>query len=158
MTPYWIALLLVSFGAALLLHRLACRLSLEADRVSRFVAAGGIAGAGLLWATSARYGIASVETVAAALVYGFLCELYIFLFTMTISSISSNLLVRLSSQDMRVEEIAHRYDSRQMVRQRLERLAATGFVSRAGSGLVLTPKGAGFVRTFEALRRFFRQS
>jgi hypothetical protein len=157
-TLHWAVLVLASFAAALALHRLACRLPVNMDRVSRFLLAGGIAGACLLWATSARYGLASVETAGAALVYAFLCELYIFLFTMTISSISSNLLVRLSSHDMRVEEIAQRYDSRQMVRQRLERLASTGFLSQTGSRLALTAKGVRFVRTFGALRRFFRQA
>jgi hypothetical protein len=157
MTLSWAGLVFGSFAVALALHRIACRLSSKVDRVSRFLLAGGIAGASLVWATSARYGLESVETAGAALVYGFLCELYIFLFTMTISSISSNVLVRLSYQDMHIEEIARRYDSRQMVRQRLERLAAAGLLSRAGSRLTLTPKGARFVATFQSLRRFFRQ-
>jgi hypothetical protein len=158
MTLDWAALVLGSFAAALVLHRFACRLPMKVDRVSRFLLAGGVAGACLLWVTSARYGLVSVETAGAALLYGFLCELYIFLFTMTISSISSNVLVRLSSHDMRLEEIAQRYDSREMVRQRLERLAATGLLSRAGSRLALTQKGTRFVRTFQALRRFFRHT
>lgn len=158
MTLGWIALVTGSFVAALLLHGIACRLPVRVDRVSRFLLAGGLAGAALLWAASARYGLASLETAGAALVYGFLCELYIFLFTMTISSISSNVLVRLASQDMSIEEIAQRYDSRQMVRQRLERLAAADLLSRVGSTLTLTPKGRRFVRVFQALRGFFRQA
>lgn len=158
MNLHWLALVLGCFAASLALHRFACRLPLNIDRVSRFLFTGGIAGALLVWATGSRYGLDSLETVTAALAFGFLCELYIFLFTMTISSISANVLVTLYSQALDIETIARQYDSRQMVRKRLDRLAATGFLCRTGSQLTLTQKGTRFVRAFRNLRRFFRQA
>lgn len=147
-----------SFLGSLVLHAAACRLGLRADRVIRFLAGGAAMGLLLLLLTSKRYGWFAVETVAALLVYASLCELYLFLFTMTISSISANLLVRLRSGDMTLSEIEQRYDSQKMVRDRLDRLEGTGFLRYDGGRILIAGKGARFLSVFRSLRRFFRHA
>ena len=151
----WSAVVIGCFVGSLVLHAMACRLQLRADRVVRFLAGGTLTGLLLLLLCSELYGWFAVETVAAALAYAFLCELYLFLFTMTISSISANLLVRLRSGSMALHEIERRYDSRQMVRVRIERLANTGFLHLDGERICIDAKGFKLLRIFRALRQFF---
>ena len=158
MTFEWLAAVVGCFAGALVLHAVACRLALRTDRVIRFLVVGGGAGAILLFITTQRHGLSVPETVSAVLIYGFLCELYLFLFTMTISSISANLLVRLRSGGMTLPEIERRYDSRKMVRDRLDRLEGTGFLKYVGGRILLAKKGARFLSVFRCLRRFFRHA
>jgi hypothetical protein len=155
MTAFWAGLVAGCFVAAVGTHALACRIPLRADRVTRFVVLGGITGGFLVLALAQRYGLLTVHTVSGALLYGFLSELYIFLFTMTVSSISSNLLVRLRAGDLTAEEIDGYYDSRAMVRNRVERLLSTGFLSRDGTRLTPTRKGLRLIRMLQGLRVFF---
>jgi predicted transcriptional regulator len=89
-------------------------------------------------------------------VYGLCCELYVFLFTLAMSSISANLLVSLSRRAMTAAEIEQLYDSRAMVSSRIDRLVAVGLFDETPAGLELTAKGARTVRTFGRLRTFFR--
>jgi len=152
----WGATVTGSFLGSLVLHAAACRLQLSADRVIRFLLVGGAMGLVLLLLMAHRHGLYALETVAALLLYGFLCELYLFLFTMTLSSISANLLVRLRSGDMTLPEIEQRYDSRKMVRDRLDRLEGTGFLRYDGGRILIAEKGARFLSVFRFLRRFFR--
>lgn len=156
MTGDWITSLAAALLSAVALHAIACRLSLRVDRVMRFLAIGSLVGLCLILVISRRHGFWSVETMAAALTYGFLCELYLFLFTMTISSISSNIVVRLLQSDLAISEIDAVYSTGAMIHARLDRLVATGFVRPCGSALVLTDKGRRSVQIFESLRRFFR--
>ena len=156
MTADWITIVVSSFAGALIIHAVACRLPLPSDRVVRFLAVGVLAGAGLVLVLARRHGIWSVETVSAALAYGFLCELYLFMFTMSISSISSNILVRLAGRDIALGEIDNLYSSEAMIRRRLDRLISTGFVHRSGDEVALTAKGRRSLQLFQSLRRFFR--
>jgi hypothetical protein len=122
----------------------------------RFLITGGLVGAFLVWWLVGRYGIAAPQTWAAALLYAFCCELYIFLFTFAMSSITANLVARLSRCDMTDMDIEQLYDSRHMVATRLDRLIAVGLVTEHTGELRLTAEGRRMVRTFRRLRRFFR--
>lgn len=154
----WIAASVACFAGAVGSHAVFCRLNVELDRVIRFLIVGTAGALLLLWALLDRYNLLSAEVVAGLLVYAFACELYIFLFTMTISSISSNILVQLAHRDMQVKEVAADYDSAAMVRRRLERLKNTGFLLVDGERVSLPAKGTRLVRAFRALRAFFRHS
>ncbi len=158
MTLTWLLIVAGAFAVALMLHSITCRLALGIDRVMRFLFVGGAAGVLLVLISSKLYGFWTLETLGAALTYAFLCELYLFLFTMTIGSISSNVLIRLASQEMSRQEIDRRYDSVAMVQQRFERLICTGFLSRCGDEFALTQKGATLVASLDRLRRFFGHS
>jgi predicted transcriptional regulator len=146
------------FVTALAAHAVATRLGGRMDRVTRFVVVGGPIGLALAWVMATEFGAFSVQSICAILVYAAACELYLFLFTMTIGSISSNLLVRLSSGALTKTEIEARYDSRAMVEQRLERLVGTGFLTSNAGRFALTDKGERFVASMRKLRALFRHA
>jgi hypothetical protein len=137
-------------------HAGLCRASMPLNVVTRFLIAGGLVGACLVWWLLNRYGATAPQTWAGAAVYAFCCELYIFLFTFAMSSITANLLGRLARSNMTDTDIEQLYESRYMVATRLDRLVAVGLIEDGPAGLRLTPEGARMVGIFRRLRRFFR--
>jgi hypothetical protein len=109
-----------------------------------------------VWWLLYRYGLAAPQAWAGAAAYAFACELYVFLFTFAMSSVTANLLAKLSRRDLTDKEIEQLYDSRHMVATRLDRLVTVGMVDEGPSGLSLSPEGARTVRTFRRLRGLFR--
>src|SRR6266542_3879192 len=105
-----------------------CRVSMPLNVVTRFLVTGGLVGACLVWWLVNWYGATAPQTWAGALVYAFWCELYIFLFTFAMSSITANLVGRLSRCALTDTDIEQLYDSRDMVATRLDRLVAVGLV------------------------------
>jgi hypothetical protein len=141
---------------AVIAHAGFCRASVPLNGVTRFLITGGLTGACLVWWLFNRYGLTAPQTWAGAAVYGFCCELYIFLFTFAMSSITANLLTKLSQRDMTDRDIEQLYDSRHMVTTRLDRLVAVGLIDEHPTGLRLTTKGTRMVRIFDRLRVAFR--
>lgn len=139
-------------------HAIACRLPIRTDRVVRFVVVGGVTGTTLIWIMGIRYGLFAPQTSAALLAYALACEIYIFLFTMTISSISANLLIKLSERELTITDINNVYDSGKMVAQRLHRLVSTGFLRDSESGVTVTKKGQRLTAALGLLRSFFRHA
>ncbi len=152
----WFVAALLALILAVVAHAGVCRASIPLNVVSRFLLAGGLMGAGLVWWLVTQYGMSAPQTWAGALVYAFCCELYIFLFTFAMSSITANLLGKLSRCDLTDADIEQLYDSRLMVATRLDRLIAVGLIIERPTGLQLTAKGARMVGTFNRLRGFFR--
>src|SRR5262245_47184982 len=111
----WLVGVLLSLMIAVVGHAGLCRASMPLNVVARFLITGGLVGAFLVWWLVGRYGITAPQTWAAALLYAFCCELYIFLFTFAMSSITANLVARLSRCDMTDRDIEQLYDSRHMV-------------------------------------------
>jgi hypothetical protein len=144
--------LVIAVGA----HAGLCRAAMPLNAVTRFLIPGTLVGACLAWWLLDRYGATAPQAWAGALIYAFGCELYVFLFTLAISSVSANLLTNLLQQDMTDQDVERVYDSRQMVAARLDRLIATGLLDESPSGLRLTTDGARIVCTFHRLRSFFR--
>jgi len=130
--------------------------SVPLDVVARFLLTGGVIGAGLVWWLVSRYGVSATQTWAGAMVYAACCELYIFLFTFAMTSITANLIGKLSRRDLADTDIEQLYDSRDMVATRLDRLIAIGLVIERPTGLQLTTKGARLARIFYHLRGLFR--
>jgi hypothetical protein len=137
-------------------HAGLCRAAMPLNVVTRFLIAGGLVGACLVWWLLNRYGATAPQTWAGAVVYAFCCELYIFLFTFAMSSITANLLGRLARSNMTDTDIEQLYESRCMVATRLDRLVAVGLIEDGPAGLRLTTEGARMVGIFRRLRRFFR--
>ncbi|WP_454645548.1 hypothetical protein [Bradyrhizobium liaoningense] len=146
---------LIVFASAMVAHAIICRLPVGLNIVFRFVIVGGILGLVWTWWLYDNFGLAP-PFWAGVLVYGLYCELYVFLFTFAMSSISANLLVSLSRRAMTAAEIEQLYDSRAMVSSRIDRLVAVGLFDETPAGLELTAKGVRTVRTFGRLRAFFR--
>jgi hypothetical protein len=140
------------FLAAVVLHAVVVRLSLRGDAVTKFVAAGGVAGVGLL-ALLLLLDAPALIAVAAVVAFAFTCELYIFLFTLVGQSVSVRILLELRAGELRREEIDALYDPRDMVQGRIARMRATGLLEPGG--FRVTPRGQRLVRIFLGLKRFF---
>ena len=89
-----IVLALVTFVLAVLLHGLVMRVPLRLDSVRRFLLIGGPLGVVLVAVSLARFG-PTLPGISAILLFALLCELYIFLFTLVLSSVSATILIML---------------------------------------------------------------
>jgi len=136
-------------------HALLCRRPLPFGTVARFLLAGLAAGAALVWLLERVYGIWSPETFAAVLAFAFLCELYLFLFTLVMASISTKLLLLLRERSLSEADVIAMYDSERMVSLRIARLLTAGFLRESASQLRLTTAGALLATRFLALRTYF---
>jgi hypothetical protein len=139
---------------AILLHVVACRLPLRFGSVLRFVMIGSICGLVAVIVMVAEYGL-TADVAGATLVFAFAAELYLFLFTMTLGSVSANILALLSRTPASPVEIDNLYDDRLMAALRVERLLATGLAQEHDGIISLTPKGELISRLFAVLRTAF---
>lgn len=150
----WAGLALGAFAVAVFCHLILVRVSLPFSNVIRYLVAGGVIGGGLVLLLLLLYGI-SGEAVAGALIFAFLSELYIFFFTLVISSVSVSLMLYLRAGDMAEAEVSRIYNSQRMVTFRLEQLVRNGFATERDDTYALTPTGQFVVTWFVRLRRLF---
>jgi len=139
---------------AILLHVVACRLPLPFGSVLRFVMIGSVCGLVAVMVMVAEYGL-TADVAGAILAFAFAAELYLFLFTMTLGSVSANVLALLSRAPASPTDIDSLYDDRLMAALRIERLLATGLAQEHGGIISLTPKGEFIARLFAVLRTAF---
>lgn len=149
-----IVLALAAFVLAVLLHGLAMRMPLRLDSVRRFMLVGVPLGVVLVAVSLERYG-PTIPGIAAILLYALLCELYIFCFTLALSSVSATMLIMLRRGPVPSSALASAYEPREMVNLRLDRLISNGFAERRAGRLAVTAKGMRLHNAFAALRRFF---
>ena len=83
------------FVGVLVLHAIATRLPPARQTVSKLIVIGGVVGLGLAAWLVSEYSL-SIVTWAGLLLFGLLCELYVFCFTLTMNSVSSRLLILFS--------------------------------------------------------------
>lgn len=145
---------LISVG----LHAAAGRFGIISNSVLRFLAVGIAVGLILIVVLAGHYGPFSAELFGGALAYAFLCNLYIFLFTATLSSVSTNLLSRLASGPLVANEVAQLYSGTKMTAVRIKRLIDAGFLRAGPEGLALTARGARTVASYARLRRLFKHA
>ena len=151
----WIASVACAFAASILGHAALCRTRLPGSTVLKFLVSGGVCGSLLLGALLEVHG-ASVATISAALVYALACEIYIFAFTATLSSVSISLLRTLRAVELSPSEIEARYSVSSMIRRRLGDMVSVGLLSHDGHAFTVTARGAQLLKSFEGLRRAFR--
>ncbi len=150
-----IALALGAFALAVLLHGLAMRAPLQLDSVRRFLLIGVPLGVALAAVSLAHFG-PTVPGIAAILLYALLCELYIFCFTLVLSSVSATMLIMLREGPVDATRISSACDPREMVNLRLERMIKVGFIERGAAGrFSVSEKGMQLHRAFAVLRHFF---
>ena len=92
---------------------------------------------------------------AGVLLYAFLCELWMFAFSSTFSSVSANLLLHLNVRPMHRDEIDLLYDNRAMIQRRISWLGNIHAAIKKDGRLVPTEKVRRLARLFDALRAFF---
>ena len=130
------------------------RAPLRLDSVRRFLLTGVPLGMVLVVVSLARFG-PTLPGIAAILLYALLCELYIFLFTLVLSSVSATILIMLRRGPVQPSALASFYEPREMVKLRLDRLLNNDLVERASGRFSVTEKGERLHRLFTGLRRFF---
>ena len=127
------------------------------NSVTQFVLTGAVIGVALIAWLISNLGF-TVEMLAGLLLYGFGCELYIFVFTLVVSSLSARTILRLRGQDLPAEAVHNFYDNAVLVSTRLDRLEQAGFVQRSGDRYELTPKGHLTVHAFNGFRKVLRHA
>lgn len=135
-------------------HALLSRLKFVANSVIRFVLTGGILGLVLSVHMCAIYGL-TLSSLASLVLYAFVCELYIFLFTLVMSGISARLLIILLTNPLTLEELEAVYNTTGMVEWRLKRLLLEGLLERGENQWRLSKKGLWLMQFFVSLKRFF---
>jgi hypothetical protein len=151
----WAAAVIVCFGIAVAAHAVMCRWPVTANSVEKFLAIGAVGGL-LLGGHQLWWSGLAIDSWAAVLLYALACELYIFLFTLVLSSVSASILLALRTGSLTEPEIERATNSTHMVETRLDRLRATGLLGRGGAGAAVTDKGRLLLAGFRGLRRFFR--
>jgi hypothetical protein len=147
----------LAFVVAVALHAVACRLPLRLSVVLKYVLVGGLVGLGLTIWLVMTYGL-TAPTLAGLVTFGLASELYVFCFTLILSSVSAIWLRRLYRGSIDTATLAEAYSPAWMVDVRIERLAENGFLERTADGYRLTEKGRNLMRTFERLRRLFNHA
>jgi hypothetical protein len=144
----------VAILIAILLHAAACRLPLPFGSVIRFLIIGGACGFAAVIMMLTEYGL-TADVIGATLVFAFAAELYLFLFTMTLGSVSANTLVLLTRGPASPTDINNLYGDRAMAALRIERLVTTGLAQEHDGVISLTPRGHVVARLFAGLRTAF---
>ena len=142
------------FAIAVAAHALACRLPLPLSSALKFVALGCVAGLGLLVHLLLVAG-PTLGTLAGMVAYALAAELYLFLSTMVISSVSAIWLRRLHKGGVAAADVPKLYSPAWMVDIRLGRLTDNGFLIPTDGSYRLTPKARRLIAAFGRLRAFF---
>ncbi len=142
------------FSVAVATHAVLCRMRIPGNSVIKFLAAGFLAGLGLVLQEVSVFDTGG-RIWSAIFLYGFICELYIFLFTFVGTSVSASLLFNLKRRALSMDEIEQTYSSGSMVERRVKKLAEEGLLEIEDSGPKLTEKGQRVVKLFRALQRLF---
>ena len=142
---------------ALVLNSFAARFRFHENAVVRFVAIG--CGVGFILSAGLwrAYGL-SMETAAAILLFAFFCELYVFLFTLVLSSVSVNIMLRLrrgSISEPMLEEI---YSGKAIIALRIDRLLQRRVLQKNGSFIEATERGRRLASLFNRFQRLFGHS
>jgi hypothetical protein len=145
---------LAAFVLAVLLHGLVMRVPMQMDSVRRFLMVGAPLGLALAVFALARFGF-TLNAFAAILLYALLCELYMFCFTLVLSSVSATMLIMLRDGPIAKLTLASVYDPDKMVQLRLDRLLRNGFLEHAKGRIAVTAQGMKYHKAFTALRVFF---
>lgn len=154
----WLLTISSSILAGIASHAIVTRLFPRGNAVLLFIASGGLVGIALTVWTIAAYGFFDIRTFSLILVYAAFCELYLFLFTLALSSVSANILVRLHDGSIPLQSLDAMYDSKHMVEQRVARMRRTRLLIEKNGYATTTEKGRLIILVYRSLRRFFRHT
>jgi len=144
----------MSFLLTLITHVACAMVFPSVNRVKSFLVVGALVGVGQVLVALYRWPLEVV--VPSVVLYAFLCELYLFAFTLALGSISANLLMRLRHGPLLPRTLNEHYSGELMTRIRLDRLCQSGFLEKNGEGWVPTARARRLAKLFAKLRRFFR--
>jgi hypothetical protein len=98
------------------------------------------------------------DAIAALIWFTFLSELYMFLFSLSLSSLSVKMLQLLAKSARTRDALLSIYQPESMVAKRTERLQSSGLIEGEQNTFTLTPKGQRLVRFFDFIRSIFHIS
>ncbi len=150
----WLSGVLVYFLIAVMAHAVLCRAHVPGNSVTKFLGIGILSGVMLSVQAVYFYGY-TVWALSPIFFYALICEVYIFLFTFVGTSVSSSLLFALRRHALSLDEMEKTHPSRQMVRQRVEKLEEEGLIESKNSRLTATNKGRQILRFFHKAQSFF---
>ena len=148
----WILLPVWGFLFAVLCHAFLSRIAPKSSRVLIFIGVASLVLLGVVFMAAAEYGLWSSNFLAVIMIYAAACELYIFLFTFVMSSISANVLVRLKVQQLSTISLKSIYNGRMMASQRVERLIGAKFAVEKNNLMSLTQSGNRLAKLFSVFR------
>jgi hypothetical protein len=149
----WLGYSLLAYVAAVLGQAAMLRWHVLRNGMVAFLACGTPIGLVLAMALFHRY--SGTLAWAGTLLYAFLCEVWMFAFSSTFSSVSATLMLHLRARAMQRSEIDFLYDNRGMIQRRIGWLLQIGAAEERNSRLEPTRLGMRMAGAFNALRAFF---
>jgi DNA-binding MarR family transcriptional regulator len=114
---------------------------------------------GAIWlAVVAAREARALPVVAAALMFAFLCELYIFTFTLVANSVAVSLLLTVRGGCTSAAALEQLYRPEAMVQRRLDQLERAALIRRTRGTLTVTEAGLRLIRTFTRVTALIRPS
>jgi hypothetical protein len=144
-----------ALAVAILLHGSLVRLFKGINTVICFILEGVFVGL-LLFLYLIYYEGISYILFASLLIYMLACEIYIFIFTLVMSSISANIILGIGDKKMNLYKYEGESIYIEMVQERVSRLESNGFIEKSKSGYLVTPKGYFLNQKFIRLKYFFK--
>ena len=153
----WILIMVLYVVLALCGHFLLCHFLLRGGIFSKFVISFLFVGIMLVVHFLMLFGLDG-RFLGVIFIYGFLSELYIFLFSMISSSISVSLLLMLENKNCTSRDINETYSSEGMVLRRLDKMCYAGLLIKVDSFYAVTSKGKILLKIYYCLRKHFLHS
>ena len=149
----WLIYPPAALAAAILAQALLLRVFRVRHGIVAFVCAGAAIGLVLIVTLATLWPLDA--TIAGTLAYAFLCELWMFILSVSFSSVAASLMMHLRLRPIALEEINHLYNDRVMVQNRIGWLTDIGAATTKESKLVATGGGQKMAALFDAFRSFF---
>jgi hypothetical protein len=147
------AILSLAITSTIAGHSLVRRIQPGFNSVLALIDVGFPVGALLVSQLGRSYGWLSLHCFAGTVAFAFFCELYIFIFTLVIGSVSAAILLDTTSPEKIANSSQPPTDT--MLRKRLNALRHIGVIASLGSSYYLTQRGRLLVSSARLLRRFF---
>jgi hypothetical protein len=152
----WLVGAIAAFVAAVLAQGFALRFLGVRHGIVAFVLVG--VPIGLILVVSLLLELSLDRSISGVLLYAFLCEFWMFMLSVTFSSVAAKMMMHLRLRPMSLVEINQLFDNRAMIQSRIAWLADVGAAIRHDDHLVASGGGQRLVKLFEAFRSFFGHS
>ena len=141
------------FSISVIVHSIVQRY-IKCNSVISFVIISSFLGLILFWKSYLDFFI-SIQSLSILFSYFFMCELYIFFFTLIMSSISANLILDIGfNKKIKISKEITNYEN--MVDARVARLLNNKFLIEIDGVLSTTNKGKVLNKSFFYMKNFFR--
>jgi len=154
----WMLMVFSYLTVAIIFNAILGRYGVVNNAVIRFLLSGFLIGIMMSFHLISEFGLASA-TIAAIIWFALVCELYIFLFTLSLGSVSIKILRLLQKAPCQESELNLVYQPKDMVLMRLIRLEHVGLITRNVEGaILLTQRGKSLIKIATFLKSLFHKS